>query len=416
MRIVILTIGTRGDVEPYAALGAGFLRAGHHVVLAAPLDFEREVRQIGLPFHPLMGKLHALTQPGWQAGGLNPVRLLQSLSAALNAAFPVVQEAMSEAYRLCQRADVVIAGGLMFYAGPVLAELLPARVYLTAVGPVTPTAAFQNPWFPTAPAWLPHAAYNRCTHWLAQQLTWRVGRPILKRVWRTISADAEVPFWFPMSRYSVLYGYSPTVLPVPDDWPENQIVTGYWFSEPQESYQPAPDLETFLQTGSRPVYIGFGSVQMNEPRRIAACVRDALEECNQRAVLSIGWAGMSGEMLNERIHVVEDIPHNWLFPRMAAVVHHGGAGTTAAALRAGVPAVVIPHSGDQPFWGERVCALGAGLMPMSFPAFSSERLAEAIQEATSNDRVQTTAAALGARIRAEDGVMEAVAQVERDAS
>ena len=149
----------------------------------------------------------------------------------------------------------------------------------------------------------------------------------------------------------------------PSDW-QNTFVTGYWFLDAAPDWAPSPALENFLQAGSPPVYIGFGSMGNRNPEETADLVLQALDKTGQRAILSAGWSGMRTEKLPSNAFLVNSVPHAWLFPQVAAVIHHGGAGTTAAGLWAGVPTVIIPFFGDQGFWGQRVAVLGVGTAPI----------------------------------------------------
>ncbi|MBM3121917.1 MAG: glycosyltransferase family 1 protein, partial [Chloroflexi bacterium] len=189
-------------------------------------------------------------------------------------------------------------------------------------------------------------------------------------------------------------------------------VTGYWFLDPSEGWRPAADLLDFLNGGPPPVYIGFGSMVHRRPEEVAALVCDALQRSGLRAVWSAGWGGLASTRLPNSVFMTGSIPHAWLFPRMAAVVHHGGVGTTAAGLRAGVPSIAIPYFGDQPFWGRRIAELGVGPKPIPRSRLTADRLALALQSATTDTGMQARAARLGEAIRAEDGIGNAVRVIE----
>jgi UDP:flavonoid glycosyltransferase YjiC (YdhE family) len=190
-------------------------------------------------------------------------------------------------------------------------------------------------------------------------------------------------------------------------------VTGYWFLDRPDDWRPPAALVDFLADGRPPIYVGFGSMAPADAERLTALALDALARADQRAVLLAGWAGLGRTAASDRVLVVDAVPHDWLFPRVAAVVHHGGAGTTAAGLRAGVPAVVVPFFADQPFWGERVWRLGVGARPIQRKALTTEQLAAAIRHVVADRPTRERAAALGERVRAEDGVWTAVALFER---
>jgi UDP:flavonoid glycosyltransferase YjiC (YdhE family) len=209
----------------------------------------------------------------------------------------------------------------------------------------------------------------------------------------------------------VLYGFSPAVIPPPSDWGANTHVTGYWFVEEAGDWQAPAALLDFLGSGPAPVYIGFGSMSNRDPGETTELIVQALARAGQRAVLLSGWGGLQKENLPDSILMLDSVPHSWLFPRMSAVVHHGGASTTAAGLKAGVPSVIIPFMGDQPFWGQRVADLGAGPRPIPRKKLTVDNLAAAIREAVTDETMRRRAAILGQQIQKEDGIEAAVAVI-----
>ena len=186
-------------------------------------------------------------------------------------------------------------------------------------------------------------------------------------------------------------------------------MTGYWFADSPIGWEPSPGLLAFLDAGPPPVYFGFGSMTSGDPEGTLKAILKALELTRQRAILLSGWGGLGeGYKLPDYAYAVQSVPHGWLFPRMAAVVHHGGAGTTGAGLRAGVPSILVPFVADQPSWARRVAELGVGPRPIPFRQLTAERLADAISQATSDDAMRERARRMGARIRAEDGIGAAI--------
>jgi sterol 3beta-glucosyltransferase len=206
----------------------------------------------------------------------------------------------------------------------------------------------------------------------------------------------------------MLYCYSPAVVPKPPDWSEHAHVTGYWFLDHPQEWQPPADLVGFLESGPPPLYVGVGGITSRDPEKASRIVLDALRQSGQRGVIATGWGGLSRSDLPGEVFVTEAVPHDWLFPRMSAVVHHGGAGTTGAGLRAGVPSILVPVANDQPFWGRRVKALGAGPDPIPRKRLTADRLAHAMRVAVMDESIRKGAAELGQRLRAEDGVVNAV--------
>jgi sterol 3beta-glucosyltransferase len=203
----------------------------------------------------------------------------------------------------------------------------------------------------------------------------------------------------------LFYAYSPIVIPRPADWPDRIHVTGFWSSDPPPGWTPPSDLVAFLENGPPPVYVGFGSMPSGSAADTLKLVLKALELSHQRGILLSGWAGIGeGRRLPEYAFGVQSVPHSWLFPRTSAVVHHGGAGTTGAGLRAGVPSVVTPFLADQPNWARRIEALDVGPRAIPFRELSADRLADAIRQATSDTAMRRRASDIGEKIRTEDGV------------
>jgi sterol 3beta-glucosyltransferase len=206
----------------------------------------------------------------------------------------------------------------------------------------------------------------------------------------------------------VIYPYSQHLLPVPKDFPPHVHVTGYWFLDHSADWQPEPELLRFLEAGPPPIYVGFGSMGGNGGQKRATIALEALQQSGQRGLLASGWGGLKSFDLPSDVFMLDTVPHAWLFPRVAAVVHHGGAGTTAAGLRAGKPTVVCPFLGDQPFWGDLVYQRGVGPKPIPQSRLTTDRLAKAITTAVKDDTIKQNAEGLGEKIRAEDGVTRAV--------
>jgi UDP:flavonoid glycosyltransferase YjiC (YdhE family) len=208
----------------------------------------------------------------------------------------------------------------------------------------------------------------------------------------------------------IVYGYSPSFLPPPRDWPAYCYVTGYWFLDKEQDWQPDASLLDFLRAGSPPVNIGFGSMIDRDPEAMTTLVIKALERSRQRGILLNGGGGaLSRERVPDQVFLLDAIPHNWLFPHVAAVVHHGGAGTTGAGLRAGKSTLIVPFISDQRFWGDQVYERGVGPKPIAHQHLSADTLAEGIQTAVTDEEIRAKAEALGEKIRAEDGVGKAIA-------
>jgi UDP:flavonoid glycosyltransferase YjiC (YdhE family) len=285
-------------------------------------------------------------------------------------------------------------------------------VYLA---PSVPTAEFRMPG--SAPAGQDGGALGNRT--AAEQLLNR-GRAlyaeVLPRLSRRLglSQDASEPVWdhwLGSSGWPICLGYSTAVVPRPADWPANVEVVGYWWPPASPSWRPGPDIIDFLSAGQPPVFVGFGSMAVGSGEQLGPMILEATREAGVRAVVQSGWAEVSVE--GDDVLEVGDVPHEWLFPRMAAVVHHAGAGTTAAGLRAGVPAVTVPVMADQPFWADRVHHLGAGPAPVPFSDLDPHRLAAAIRAALDEPRHRARAKELARLVNDEDGAGAVVRRIEQ---
>lgn len=263
----------------------------------------------------------------------------------------------------------------------------------------------------------PSKALNLLTHLLVHQISWQVFLPVVRKHW---NGKIALPFIGPYrdllkGQGPVLCGYSPVVLPISEDLPQHVSITGYWFLDPHPNWQPDPALTEFIKSTPKPIYIGFGSMGNPAKNEITGkIILKALAKTGQRAILSTGWSGLGTDQpLPKNVFLIKNTPHRWLFPQMAAIVHHGGAGTTGAALSAGVPSLIIPHFGDQYYWGRRVAELGVGPEPIERKKLSAERLVAALSTALHDSGMREQAASLGAKISAENGVGKAVEVIRK---
>jgi sterol 3beta-glucosyltransferase len=417
MKITIIAPGSRGDVQPYVALGKGLKEAGHKVGVMASKDFQDLITAYDLDFIDMGGSMQTIAQ-GMQTL-LEQGNFLKILSRMGAAAQSLVIQVSQRGLVACQGCDLIIAGVGGLFVGLALSEKLGIPFVQAYYFPITPTREFPNALVPLPLGGLPASA-NRLTHHLAQQMLWQNYRTADNQARRQVLQMAQAPFWGPFAslqrqEQTVLYGYSPQVVPSPTDWGDFIHVTGYWFLEPPAGWEPPLDLVNFLQSGPPPVYIGFGSMVHSKPGETTDLVLQALARSGQRGVLSEGWGGLKKEALPDTVFMTGSIPFGWLFPQMAALVHHGGAGTTSLGLWAGIPAIVTPFMGDQPFWGQRVYELGVGTRPIPRRRMTVDRLAEAIRQAVSDTAMRERAARLGECIRAEDGIARAVEIIEQAA-
>jgi sterol 3beta-glucosyltransferase len=412
MRVTMVAIGSRGDVQPYVALGLGLQARGFDVRITCLETYKGLVEEAGLGCAPLGRDLVELlaSEEGqaWLSGGRNAFRFFRSMRSIGGA---LMEHLLAEVQVACEDADLVVFGAMGFF-GLNLAEQRRVPACAAMLQPLEPTGAFPSIFTPGGRSL--GRLGNRMSHRVIEHVSWRMVRPTVERLFRDHLGLAPAGGPGPLRRLRrlgapVLYGYSPTVLPRPTDWPVNVHVTGYWFLDPPERWAAPRDLAEFLDEGPPPVYAGFGSMVPGDPEGTWRLVVEALERAGARGVL----AGAPPELARPgTIHVLDEVHHAWLFPRVAAVVHHGGAGTLAAALRAGVPSVPCPFFSDQPFWGERLHRLGAGTRPLPVKGLTARSLGEAIATTIGDAGMRARAAEIGRRIAAEDGVGMAVKRIE----
>ncbi len=419
MRVTLFAFGSRGDVQPYVALGVGLVDAGHEVVVATHAEFEPLVRRYGLNYSPVGVSptqfLQSDTGQALQASAGNPVQYMLRLREAAESA---VEEATRDCLAASENADMILSTILGFFIAYSVGEQLGIPTLPALMQPDAPTKSFAHHQFPPAPSRSKHAKhlYNRLTHLTMANFFWRFLAKPLNRARKTILHLPPLKISNVLARkrnIPHLYGYSRYVLPKPPDWRANQHVTGYWFLDKPADWQPPQGLEAFLAAGPPPVYVGFGSMQNKDPQEVLTLTVEALAMTQQRGVLLGSNTPIDYSTVPETVFFVQDVPHDWLFPQMAAVVHHCGAGTMAAGLRAGVPAVGVPFFTDQPFWARRLAHLKVGTPPIPRKDLTAERLATAINAAINTPSTKKRARELGTLLAAETGVIQAVEILQR---
>jgi len=418
LRLVLPTTGSRGDVQPYVALGVGLQAAGFDVRVVTHEDFEGFVRGHGLDFHPLpiVSRAWHATEDGQRllSSGNNPLAFIRHF---VRLRVPVMRDILASCYEAARDADVVIGSTTAMLFAYSLAEKLRLPTLAAHYGPMVPSSRLASCLMPACPRWLPgQRVYNRLSHLLTGECFWQHMRTAFNLARADVLDLPPYPFLGPSPRLfqttPLVCGCSPLVVPPPADWGEHQHMTGYWFLNSTSHWKPPSDLLDFLHAGPAPACVGFGSMASGNVEEFTDIILGALEQSGQRAILLTGWGGLRERRTSERVFVAETVPHDWLFPKTAAVVHHGGAGTTAAAIRAGVPSVVVPFMADQSFWGGRIYQLGVGPAPIPRRRLTTQRLAAAITQATQDSSMRAAAQWLGARVRMEDGTAAAVRVIE----
>jgi sterol 3beta-glucosyltransferase len=415
VRILIAAVGSRGDVAPLTGLGTALRGAGHDVTVAAFGMFEELVTGSGLAFRLVPGdpRLLQASQQGqrWQERGTGPAsairftRLVSGLMRDVNAG--ILQAAR-------QGTDVLLAAGMAWFGGYRIAQALGLPSIGLALQPTHPTSQFPPPGMMTR-------SLGRWGNRALASALMTAGAGALDRPSKPLWAQEGMPGGIgglyrrqEATRWPFLYGYSPSVVPRPSDWREGIEVAGYWWPRHLANWTPPADLERFLAAGPPPVFVGFGSRNPADAVRLTAIVAAARRQAGVRMVVQAGWAGLGAELRDDDdVVVIGEAPHDWLFPKMAAVVHHAGAGTTAAGLRLGVPTVSVPMITDQPFWASRVTALGVGPKAVPYKSLSAQSLGAAIHDAVTRGSYRSRAREVAAQLAGEDGTLPVIRALDR---
>ncbi|MBB5101171.1 UDP:flavonoid glycosyltransferase YjiC (YdhE family) [Streptomyces spectabilis] len=411
MRVAMMTAGSRGDVAPFTGLGAGLVRAGHDVTLLTHDMFEPLTRGSGIRFHPLpvdpRAELHSERGQGLHRSGTGVGKLLRAMSMGR----AVVGQFTDSLIEVARDSDVLVLSGVVAPLGCTVAEGLKLPSVGVNLQPMHATRAFAPP-----------LATVRSLGPVGNRLAGHAVTALIEQIFTRAAPEARRRLRLPplgvgaarrareRQGWPVLYGFSPQVVPRPADWRPGLDVVGYWWPHDVQDRLPA-ELEDFLAAGPAPVYVGLGSATVPDPDRLCGQVVQALRAAGLRGVIQRGWAGLSAT--GDDVLTIDDVPHSLLFPRTAAVVHHCGAGTTAAGLRAGVPAVPVPIQFDEMFWASRLTALGTAPYPLPLRRLTTQRLTDALIRATNDPVHRERARRVAARLAAEDAVGPVRALLQR---
>lgn len=405
-RVVIVAVGSLGDVAPLTGVGVALQQAGHTVSIAAYTPFADMISDCGLGFRDLP------REPELTADGAE-VRPMKGLAAF---ASPTGMRALGHDILAAvedEPADIALLSPFAEMAGLPWAESRGIPAMGVRLQPLSATAQY-----PPAilGAWSAGASVNRAAA--------HAGAGLVDQVYGRVVADLRSELGLPrvkarvlrkkrtQANWTVLHGYSPLVVPRPPDWRPGLEVTGYWWPAHRADWTPPAELSLFLSNGPPPVFIGFGSMMTTRARaeQLSEIIKQAAGRAGVRVLVHAGWANLQAE--GDTVMTVGDTPHGWLFPRVAAVAHHCGAGTTAAGLRAGVPTIALPAYGDGPFWAARLTALGVAAATINQRRLTADHLAAAMRSAVNEPQLRDNAQRLGAEIAAEHGVEQVVNAVE----
>jgi sterol 3beta-glucosyltransferase len=413
MHVTLMTAGSRGDVQPYIALAKALNAQGHETRLVAPDSFADLAEHHGVTLTPLESNFDALLNGEvgevLMGSSTNMIKAMRSIRDIMQ---PVVKQMTADALDATHDTDAIISQAAVAMFAQTIAEKRGLPLFNSALAPLAPTRAHPSP------MWLSHSSlggfFNRLTGQFMERSMWWLLSPTIKQLREELDLDEHSAgsYFDVMDRMPTLSAFSPSFYPRPRDYGRNVHITGYWFLD-DESYAPEQAVVDFLDVGDAPIYIGFGSMVNNNPSETAQIVLEALQETGQRGVLLTAWGGMQAEDVPDDVLVVDDVSHPWLFPHMSAVIHHGGAGTTGNALRAGVPQIIIPHVADQFFWGKHVAEKGLGYEPIPRKAMNVHDLVQAIRTVTYDMPMRDRAKQMGQRVRAEKGTQVAIGVLER---
>jgi sterol 3beta-glucosyltransferase len=403
MKIALLTLGTRGDVQPFAVLGKALQQRGHSVTLCTARNFATLVASYGLSFEPVEADYQTLldSEEGKKIMKANPLAIRRNLEKWV---YPLVERSLHQFYTLARQSDRVVYH--VKTLADVFADQFPERMIRAMPVPaVQPTAAFANPAFSGFP--IPKLL-NTWSYKLTQWSLKMLSKPI-----RRFRVAHGLPEAYVRISTPFLYGISPAFLPQPSDYPVGSLFTGFWFDNSTEELNP--ELQQFLQAGPPPLLLTFGSMPFRSRFDLPAALQELAT--STRVVIVKGWGLKEVEQLtsNPSIQVIEAAPFNQLFPRVRGVIHHGGIGTTAECLRAGKPMFICPilHPiGDQYFWGQQAHQKGVGVWPVPLAKLSKEQFLVGAHELLHNTSLHMASQQLAAQIHQENGLQEAIEAIE----
>ncbi|OCF41403.1 sterol 3-beta-glucosyltransferase [Kwoniella heveanensis CBS 569] len=431
MRITCLTIGSRGDVQPYIALCKGLQAEGHTTRIATHGEYKDWVEGHGIEFASVGGDPAELMQMCVDNGMFTVSFLKEGLQKFRG----WLDDLLNSSWEACQGSDLLIESPSAM-GGVHIAEGLRIPYYRAFTMPWTRTRAYPHAF--AVPEHKRGGSYNYMTYTMFDQVFWRAISGQINR-WRRHVLNIESTTFEKLEQHKIpfLYNFSPSVVPPPLDWTEWIHVTGYWFLENADEHQanekkwsPPEGLVEFIdnahKSGKKVAYIGFGSIVVSDPEEMTRCVVEAVVNSGVCAILSKGWSdrgskgksdekgdseGADGVKYPPEIFSIDSIDHSWLFPRIDVACHHGGAGTSGASFRAGIPTIIKPFFGDQAFWAERAESLNVG---SAIRKLTSESLAEALIKATTDEKQIAKAKIVGEMIRKENGVAKAIEAIYRD--
>lgn len=411
MNIVILTLGTRGDVQPFLALAIALQAAGYQVTLGADTEFKTMIEERKVPYVALhLGlKEYLNSEEGKQA--------MHKEQAGKDSFEQMVRPMLDACWEAAQDADLLIYDTMLFPAYHIAEKLQIPAIMASVMPNMSPTKAFAL----IGATKLGFGSWGNRLSYYWYYLAWWQGHADIKR-WCKETLNLSVSGWFTDYGYRngkavpALYAYSQALMPSPDDWSKTSYASGYWFLNSHDKSPLPDDLETFIDAGKQPISIGFGSMVGMDSEHLTDIVLSAVKEAQQRAVIITGWGGLVKRATSDTVFYIDAVDYDYLFPRMKAVIHHGGAGTTATGLRFAKPTVICPFVTDQFFWGDVVYDQGYGPKPMPQRTMKADQLAKAIRIVSTDQKMQDRVNHLSQQLKNENGIKKAISFIEKQFS
>lgn len=416
-KVVFLAVGSRGDINPSCALALELIRRNYDVCIATHSNFKSFVTEKGIDYAPIAGNYQNILN---SEVGLN---LLEGKGKLRLISDELFYEQLTDAYKACLDSSAIVVFPLSLF-GYHIAEKLQVPCICSSYVPLTPTKDFPFLKFGNNRSFLPYLNYF--SYSIVNFLSWQADKKVINKFRQQVLNLPPIPFLgasyrkdappnFSVDEIPLLYQFSSHIIPYPSDWKRPNIhITGNWFLK--EEYQPPLELDNFVNCGEQPIYIGFGSMTMKNPQKIAAILVEAIDKTKQKAVISSGWSDLKNfvDYQDSNIFISSDyIPFDWLFPKMKLLIHHGGSGTIALGLKSGTPQILIPFFADQPAWAEKLHNLEVSPKPIPFKKLSSHNLIEAIETTINSHSIHQKAKKISELLKQENGVKVAANLTEQ---
>ncbi len=414
MKIAILTVGTFGDAKPNVALSIGLKNSGHDVRIVSSTDSMQYITEHGIDYYSTGFSMKELSSGHdakkiMEAGEKTKNRFMNMKSYLNN----FIESLFMKGLEGCAGYDLIISAGFGVHVGYHVGEALGIPVIPVIYQPQSMTEAYPLCFFKPLPLGKTLSGmYNKLTYESSDVFLKLALKKTLNkcRVKAGLEAGKNMKMHKTLrnNHAPIIYGFSSLILPRPKDYPDNLYFTGYFHLEEDMKYEPPEDFLNFLNNGDKPIHIGFGSITMSNYEDLKTIILESLKLSNRRGVILTGWSGMKFEEKYDHIYVKDSLPHDWLFPKMAATVHHGGAGTVFTSIRAGIPTIAVPYTMDTPFWSRVAYEANVAIKPIKPKELTAKLLADAITKATTDEAIIKRSQVLGENVMRENGVLNAV--------